>query len=79
MGFVNELRSLLMRNVLAVISILSFLAGAGILSESKTAIHEIEGFLLFLISASTLSGAGIIEAIQRATATMKAIQPVTKP
>ena len=39
------------------------LAGASILIEAKSAIHEIEAFILFLISAVLLTGASIVEAI----------------
>ena len=52
-----------MRVVLFVFSVLAFLAGAAILSAAKSAIHEIEAFILFLVSAVFLSGACIVDAI----------------
>jgi hypothetical protein len=52
-----------MRIVLFVLSILALLAGSGIFAVAKTALHEIEGFILFLISAILLVGAAIVEAI----------------
>jgi hypothetical protein len=35
-----------------------------ILADARSAIHEIEGFVLFLISAVLLIGAAIVDAIQ---------------
>lgn len=52
-----------MRIILLILAIISFLAGAAIFAGSKSAIHEIEGFLLFLVSAVFISGASIIDAI----------------
>ena len=52
-----------MRIFLFILCVLSFLAGFMILAGAKSAIHEIEGFLLFLISAVFLVGAAIIDAI----------------
>lgn len=52
-----------MRILLFIFSILAFLAGASILAAANSAIHEIEGFILFLISAVFLSGAGVVEAV----------------
>ena len=50
---------------LLILAILAFLFGGSILADAKSAIHEIEGFSMFLISAVCLSGAGIIEAVHR--------------
>lgn len=52
-----------MRVLLFIAAVLAFLAGVGILVSAKSAVHEIEGFILFLIAAVCLSGAGIIEAV----------------
>jgi hypothetical protein len=52
-----------MRGFLFLLCIVVFLAGAGILMQAKGAIHEIEAFILFLISAVFFVGAGIVEAI----------------
>lgn len=53
-----------MKMLLMLLSILSFLAATAVLFSAKSAVHEIESFILYLISAVLLSGAGIIEAIQ---------------
>jgi hypothetical protein len=52
-----------MRILLFILAILAFLAGASIFAAAKSAIHEIEGFMLFLISAVFISGAGVVEAV----------------
>jgi hypothetical protein len=52
------------RVLLFVVSVIAFLAGFLILASAKSAIHEIEGFILFLISAVLLSGAAVIDAVQ---------------
>ena len=52
-----------MRILLLILAIVSFLAGAGVLAGARSAIHEIEAFILFLICAVFLSGAGIVESI----------------
>ena len=52
-----------MRFILFALSFVAFLAGSAVLASSKSAIHEIEGFMLFVVSAVCLSGAGIVEAI----------------
>lgn len=54
-----------MRVLLFILAILAFLAGGAILGGAKSAIHEIEAFILFLISAVFISGAGIVEAVNR--------------
>jgi hypothetical protein len=53
-----------MRIFLFILFILSLLAGAIILADAKSATHEIEAFLLFLIAAVFLVGAAIVDAIQ---------------
>lgn len=50
-----------MRVLLFVLAALAVLAGTGILSAANSAVHEIEAFILFLIGAVLLSGAGVIE------------------
>jgi hypothetical protein len=54
-----------MGNLLYILAIVAFLAGGVIWGEAKSAIHEIEAFILFLISAVFISGAGIVEAVAR--------------
>lgn len=52
-----------MRVILFVFAVLAFFAGFGILSGATSAIHEIEGFVLFTIAAVFFSGACIVDAI----------------
>lgn len=54
-----------MKILLFVLAIVAFLAGGGVLAEAKSAIHEIEAFILFLISAVFISGAGVVEAVNQ--------------
>lgn len=55
-----------MKLVLQIITVISILAGLAIFSSANSAIHEIEGFLLFLISAVFLSAIAIISTIEKA-------------
>ncbi|MFH1731230.1 MAG: hypothetical protein ABIF82_06230 [Planctomycetota bacterium] len=55
-----------MRIVLTVGAIISVFLGASILGNAKSAIHEIEAFVLFLIGAVLFSAGAIIGAIERA-------------
>jgi hypothetical protein len=52
-----------MRIFLLILCVLSFLAGLMIFAKAKSATHEIEAFLLFLIAAVFLIGAAIVDAI----------------
>ena len=69
------------RNVkilLFFLAILAFLIGSVILAYAKNPIHEIQAFMLFLISAVFLSGAAIVEAVNRLRAeisTGKKVEP----
>ena len=54
-----------MKYFLLIVAVLSILGGFMILASAKSAIHEIEAFMLFLIGTVSFSGAGIIEAIQK--------------
>ncbi len=54
-----------------VASILLILFGLMIFSQAESAIHEIEAFLLFLISSVMMVGAGIIGAIEGEGETVK--------
>lgn len=54
-----------MRIFLFIFGVLAFLAGALILASAKSAVHEIEAFVLFLVSAVLVSGASIVEAVNR--------------
>ena len=51
---------------LSIFSVLAFLAGLGVLIGATGAIHEIEGFVLMLISSVLLVGAAIVDAIRYA-------------
>lgn len=65
-----------MRIVLFLLCVLAFLAGAGILAAAQSALHEIEAFILFLMSAVLLIGASVVEAINIARKRIEAlIQP----
>ncbi len=55
----------IMRILLWILAIVALLVGAIIFAAAKSAIHEIEGFMLFLISAVFISGAGVVEAVNR--------------
>jgi hypothetical protein len=55
-----------MRVVLFLLCVMAFLAGCGVLLAATTAIHEIQAFMLFLISAVLLTGASVVEAINLA-------------
>ena len=52
-----------MRLLLFLIAVVAILFGFVMLSVAKSAIHEIEAFILLLIGAVTFSGAGIIDSI----------------
>ena len=52
-----------MRFVLFILAVLALLAGIAILEGSNSSIHEIEGFIVLLISAVLLSGATIVDEI----------------
>ena len=52
-----------MRIILFFGAIAAILFGFMMLVAAKSAIHEIEAFILFLIGAVCLSGAGIIDAM----------------
>jgi len=54
-----------MKIVLFVLAILAFLSGFGILASAKSAIHEIEAFVLYIVSAVFFSGSAIVGAINR--------------
>jgi 4-hydroxybenzoate polyprenyltransferase len=53
----------IMRILLFILATLAFLVGASIFTAAESAVHEIEAFILFLISAVFISGAGVVEAV----------------
>lgn len=61
----NHTESQSMKLILQILTVLSILAGLAILASAKSAIHEIEAFLLLLISAVFLSGLTIVSAIEK--------------
>lgn len=52
-----------MRVLLFLAAVLAFLLAFLLLFAAKSPINEIQAFILFLISAVCLSGAGIVEAV----------------
>ena len=52
-----------MRVVFFILGVLAFLGGAGVLLWAQSAIHEIEAFMLFLISAVFLVSVSIMETL----------------
>ena len=52
-----------MRFLLVVLAILAFMVGFAILVSGKSAIHEIEGFVLYVVAAVLFVGAAIVDAI----------------
>ena len=55
----------MIRKILLILSVLSFVMGLSYLGIAKSAVHEIASFILFAIFAIFLSGYGIIAAIQK--------------
>ena len=55
----------MIKKILLIFSILSFVMGSGYLGIAKSAVHEIASFILFAIFAIFLSGYGIIAAIEK--------------
>tara|TARA_X000000368_G_scaffold357341_1_gene299698 strand:- start:159 stop:332 length:174 start_codon:yes stop_codon:yes gene_type:complete len=53
-----------MKVILLILTILTLFYGVGILGVAKSAIHEIESFLLFLISAVFFVGFAIVSALE---------------
>lgn len=54
-----------MKIILYVLAVLAFLAGFAILGSAKSAIHEIEAFVLYIVSAVLFSGAAIVGSLNR--------------
>lgn len=64
-----------MRVFLFVLSVVAFLAGLAIMAGAHGAIHQIGGLILFLIAAVLLSGAAIVEAVNKAGIAATAVDP----
>ncbi|MGY6278391.1 hypothetical protein [Methylomonas sp. MgM2] len=56
-----------MKTLLLVLAVLAFISGLGILGVAKSAIHEIEAYVLYIVSAVLFSGSAIVGAINRLT------------
>ena len=52
-----------MRCMLFLLAALTHLAGIAIFSQAKSALHEVEGFVVLLIAAVLLAGATIADEI----------------
>jgi hypothetical protein len=68
-----------MRILLFVLAVLSGLLGILGILVAKTAVGEIQGMLFMLISAVLLSGAGVIEAVNRLRADVQQGQQQAQP
>lgn len=64
-----------MKFLLFSLSLLAVLAGLLHFVAAKTAIHEVSGYVLFLIAAVLMSGAGIIEAVHKLRDTVRESAP----
>jgi cytochrome c biogenesis protein CcdA len=53
----------IMRILLFILGLVAFLYGASVMGVARSAVHEIEAFILFLIGAVFISGAAIVEAV----------------
>lgn len=62
---VLELWRSILRYLLFALTIIALLAAIFILSAAENALHEIEAFILFLLSAVLLAGAAIVQAIEK--------------
>ena len=51
--------------ILRVLGFIAIIAGGGIFASAKSAVHEIEGLILFLIASILISSAFIIIAIDK--------------
>jgi len=52
-----------MKISLLILSIIAFVMGFGIFSQAQSAVHEIEAFVLFAVSAILFSGYAVVSAI----------------
>jgi len=50
---------------LAILAMLALLAAVGVFGSAKSAVHEIEAFILGLIFVTAMGTAGIIESIDK--------------
>ena len=52
-----------MKVLLALLAIVAFLVGGLVLMAAKSAIHEIEAYILFLIAAVLMTGSAVLESL----------------
>ncbi|PIR00870.1 MAG: hypothetical protein COV66_03310 [Nitrospinae bacterium CG11_big_fil_rev_8_21_14_0_20_45_15] len=62
-----------MKILLFLLAILAFITGLEILYSAKSAIHEIEAFVLFIVSSVLFSGAAIVESVNKMTKELKSL------
>ena len=56
-----------MKIYLLILSILALLSGVIVLAVANSTVHEIEAFVLYIISAILMTGYAIVNAIHRLT------------
>jgi len=54
-----------MKVILVILGMLALLGGIGIFGNAKSAVHEIEAFILILIFATSVGSAGIVDAVDK--------------
>ena len=59
-------KGILMRVILFLFAALAVLASIAVFSQSQSAVHEIEGFVLLLTASVLLAGAATVEAVRLA-------------
>ncbi len=62
--------------LLAILCAAALLGGVSMLTDATTALQEIEAFILFLMSAVFLSGAGVVFAINDLRKEVRRTNPV---
>ncbi len=65
----------MLKFLLLAAGVFTLVGGFAIFNVAKSAIHEIEAFLLFIISAVSLSGATVAEAVDRLRKDLLAARP----
>jgi hypothetical protein len=70
---------MILKFILFAAGALTLIGGVGIFNVSTTAIHEIEAFLLLIISAVCFSGVTVAEAVDRLRKDVLAAGPAKLP
>jgi len=68
-----------MRAILFILAVVAFVAGVGTTVEAQSAVHEIEGLILFLMGAILLSGAATVEAVHLLRIELKRYKELIEP